>query len=229
MIPQGWEAIRDEVKRRIHVRDWTPGSIIPTEADLAAEFGCARGTVNRALIDLAQAGVLERRRKAGTRVALLPVRQARFAIPVIRAEIEARGQVATHQVLALDRVPAPVPVAARMGRAAEGQLVYVETLYLADGRPFAHESRWLNPAILPDPAPDFAQVSVNEWLVANVALATGDIAFAAEGADARVAQVLGISVGAPIFVTERLTRGAEAAITFVRLAHAPGYRMQTEL
>lgn len=229
MIPQGWEAIRDEVKRRIRVRDWTPGSIIPTEAELAAEFGCARGTVNRALIDLARAGVLERRRRAGTRVALLPVRQAHFAIPVIRAEIEARGQVATHQVLAMDRVPAPVPVAARMGRAGEGHLVYVETLYLADGRPFAHEARWLNPGVLPDPVPDFAKVSANEWLVANVALATGDIALAAEGAEARVAQVLGVAVGAPIFVTERLTRGAEAAITFVRLSHAPGYRMQTAL
>jgi GntR family transcriptional regulator, histidine utilization repressor len=229
MIPQGWEAIRDEVKRRIRVRDWSPGSIIPTEAELAAEFGCARGTVNRALIDLARAGVLERRRKAGTRVALLPVRQARFAIPVIRAEIEARGQVATHQVLALDRVPAPVPVAARMGRAAEGHLIHVETLYLADGRPFAHEARWVNPSVLPDPVPDFGEVSANEWLVANVALAEGDISFAAEGADARVAQVLGIAVGAPIFVTERLTRGTEAAITFVRLSHAPGYRMQTAL
>lgn len=229
MMAQGWEAIRDEVKRRIRVRDWTPGSIIPTEAELAQEFGCARGTVNRALIDLARAGVLERRRKAGTRVALLPVRQAHFAIPVIRAEIAARGQIATHQLLALDRVPAPVPVAARMGRAAEGHLIYVETLFLADGRPFAHEARWLNPAVLPDPSPDFAEISVNEWLVANVALATGDIAFAAEGADARVAQVLGIALGAPIFVTERLTRGAEAAITFVRLSHAPGYRMQTAL
>jgi GntR family transcriptional regulator, histidine utilization repressor len=229
MIPQGWEAIRDEVKRRIATRNWTPGALIPTEAELAAEFGCARGTVNRALIDLARAGVLERRRKAGTRVALLPVRQARFAIPVIRAEIEARGQVATHQVLAMDRVPAPVPVAARMGRAAEGHLIHVETLYLADGRPFAHEARWLNPGVLPDPAPDFAAISVNEWLVAHVALATGDIAFAAEGAEPRVAQVLGIAVGTPIFVTERLTRGVEAAITFVRLSHAPGYRMQTTL
>lgn len=229
MIAQGWEAIRDEVQRRIRVRDWTPGSIIPTEAELAAEFGCARGTVNRALIDLARAGVLERRRKAGTRVALLPVRQARFAIPVIRAEIEARGHVASHQVLAQDLVPVPVPVAARMGRMAQGHLIYLETLHLADGRPFAHEARWLNPAVLPDIAPDFERISANEWLVANVAFAEGDIAFAAESADARVAQVLGVAVGAPIFVTERLTRGTAAAITFVRLSHAPGYRMHTAL
>ncbi len=229
MTLQGWEAIRDEVKRRIRVRVWVPGDVIPSEADLAQEFGCARGTINRALADLAGAGLLERRRRAGTRVALLPIRHARFAIPVIRAEIEARGQLARHQLLACDTLPAPVPVAARMGRALEGHLIYIETLHLADGQPFAHEARWLNPAVLPDPMPDFARLSVNEWLVANVAFSTGDIAFAAEAAGSRVAQVLGVAVGAPLFITERLTRGQEAAITFVRLSHVPGYRIQTAL
>jgi GntR family transcriptional regulator, histidine utilization repressor len=229
MTVQGWESIREEVKRRIRTRAWPPGAVIPTEADLAAEFGCARGTINRALVDLAEAGLLERRRRAGTRVAMLPARQARFVIPVIRAEIEARGQVASHQVLALDHMAAPVPVAARMGRLAQGHLIYLETLHLADGRPFAHEERWLNPAILPDPMPDFSAISANEWLVANVSFVAGDIAFAAEGAEARVAQALGVATGTPVFVTERLTRGAEAAITFVRLAHMPGYQMSTAL
>ena len=70
--PQGWEEIRAEVLRRIERRDWRPGATIPTEEQLAAEFGCARATVNRALRELAEAGVLERRRKAGTRVATHP-------------------------------------------------------------------------------------------------------------------------------------------------------------
>lgn len=30
--------------RRIRARDWPPGSVIPNEADLAVEFGCARAT-----------------------------------------------------------------------------------------------------------------------------------------------------------------------------------------
>ena len=71
----GWEDIRAEVLRRIRVRDWPPGAMIPTEEELATEFGVARATVNRALRELAVAGVLERRRKAGTRVAALPAAQ----------------------------------------------------------------------------------------------------------------------------------------------------------
>lgn len=65
----GWQTIQDKVLRRIHARDWAPGSVIPNEADLTIKFGCARATVNRAQRALAEAGILERRRKAGTRVA----------------------------------------------------------------------------------------------------------------------------------------------------------------
>ena len=51
---------------------WKQGCLITVEAALAKEFGCARATVNRVLRELAQEGILERRRKAGTRV-VIPV------------------------------------------------------------------------------------------------------------------------------------------------------------
>jgi GntR family histidine utilization transcriptional repressor len=62
-----------------------------------------------------------------------------------------------------------------------------------------------------------------------VAFASGDIAFCAEPASARVAAVLGVAEGAALFVTERITRGPALPITFVRLSHLPGYRMHTSL
>lgn len=229
MSPDGWEAIRAEVLRRIRAREWSPGAMIPAEAQLAAEFGCARATVNRALRELAVAGVVERRRRAGTRVVALPVRRATLEIPVIRREIEARGQAYGYRLLEERQGAAPVPVASRMGLAPGGRLIWLEALHLADGRPFVHEARWLNPAALPAPLPDFACRSANEWLVAEVPYVAGDIAFSAEGATAREAEVLGVREGAALFVTERATRGPEGPITFVRLAHAPGYRLQTEV
>jgi GntR family transcriptional regulator, histidine utilization repressor len=223
----GWEDIRAEVLRRIRVRDWPPGAMIPTEEDLAVEFGVARATVNRALRELAGAGVLERRRKAGTRVAALPVRKATLDIPVIRQEVEARGQVHSFQVLKQTFMAPPVPIASRLGIAQGLRLLYLETLHLADGRPFAHEVRWLNSEVLPRPLPDFQSLSANEWLVSHVAYVTGDIAFGAEGANAREAAVLGVAPGTALFITERTTWTAESPITLVRLAHAPGYRVQT--
>lgn len=223
---QGWEDIRDEVLRRIRGRDWAPGMTIPTEEDLAREFGCARATVNRALRDLADQGLLERRRKAGTRVALLPVRRATFDIPVIRREVEGRGATYAHRVLSWRRMPPPPPIASRLGSATE--MLFVETLHLADDRPFALETRWLNTAILP-PLPRLDQMSLNEWLVRNVPYTSGTIEFSAEPAGAGEAAALGLAAGTALFVTERMTRGPTAPITLVRLAHAPGYRLRTEV
>lgn len=223
----GWEAIRAEVLRRIRTRRWPPGAMIPNEEDLASEFGVARATVNRALRDLATAGVLERKRKAGTRVAALPVRKATLNIPVIRQEVEARGQAHSFRLLTCESRPVPVPVASRLGLAGGNRLLWLETLHLADGQPFVFECRWLNPGVLPQPLPDFGLVSVNEWLVAHVSYSTGDIAFSASPADAREAEVMGVPYGTALFITERTTWTPDAPITLVRLSHAPGYRVQT--
>lgn len=214
--------VRAEVLRRIRVQDWAAGAVIPGEEALAVEFGCARATVNRALRDLAEEGVLERRRRAGTRVAALPVRKAVVDIPVIRLDVEARGQVYAHRLLEHSTGTPPVPVASRAGFA--GRMTYLETLHLADGRPYAFEARWLNAGVVGD-LPDFAQVSANEWLVRNVRYTRGDIAFSAEGAGAREGAVLGVSPGTAVFVTDRATWMEDQVITVVRLCHAPGYRL----
>lgn len=54
-------------------------------------YGAARATVSRAMRELADDGIVERRRKTGTRVRLSPIRQARFGIPVVKTEIEEAG------------------------------------------------------------------------------------------------------------------------------------------
>jgi GntR family histidine utilization transcriptional repressor len=223
---QGWETIRTEVLRRIRARDWPPGALIPGEETLAEEFGVARATVNRALTALAEAGVIERKKRAGTRVAELPVRRARLDIPVIRLDVESRGQAYGFELLADRIAPAPVPVSARLGLPEGASMRYLETLHLADGRPYVFETRWLNPAVLPDPAPDFAATSANEWLVMQVSLVSGDIAFTAESAFGREAEVLGVAAGTALLVAERTTCGTAGPVTLVRLAHAPGHRVQ---
>ncbi|WP_240790422.1 GntR family transcriptional regulator [Rhodobacter sp. SY28-1] len=221
----GWEDIRAEVLRRIRARDWPPGALIPGEEALAEEFGVARATVNRALTSLAEAGVIERKKRAGTRVAELPVRRARLEIPVIRLDVLGRGLPYDFKLLADRLAPAPVPVTARLGLPEGTPMRKLETLHLAGGRPFVLETRWLNPAVLPVPLPDFAQVSVNEWLVTHVSLVSGDIAFTAEPASPREAEVMGVVPGTPLLVAERTTQGTGGPVTWVRLAHAPGHRV----
>ena len=84
-----WQSVRSEVLERIRTREWAPGELIPTEQQLAVQLGCARATVNRALRELADSGIVERRRKVGTRVTSTPSRRTTLEMPVVRDEIEA--------------------------------------------------------------------------------------------------------------------------------------------
>ncbi len=227
MTLTNWEDIRAEVMRRIRMRLWLPGAVIPTEEALAYEFGCARATVSRALRELAEAGVLERRRKAGTRVALHPVRKATLDIAVTRLEVEGRGQDYGYHLIEAKVDSAPLAVLSKLGLRQGADWLHLRSLHLADGVPFLVEDRWLNPSVLLDPAPDFAVVSANEWLVSHVSYTRGDIAFSAANAGAAEAEMLGVPLAAALFITERGTWGETAPITWVRLAYAPGYRLHT--
>ncbi|MFN4171257.1 MAG: GntR family transcriptional regulator [Pseudorhodobacter sp.] len=220
-----WQTVHSEALRRIRTREWLPGARIPDEADLAAELGCARATVNRALRDLAEAGLLERRRKAGTRVPLNPVRKATFEIPIIRQDIESRGLTPGYRLLSRDLAPAPEDLA--RGLAGEAQLLSVRALHLADGIPFCLEERWINPVTAPGVlVADLTGISANEWLVQNTSFTGGDIAFGALNADPATARLLDCAPGAALFIIDRTTRTGEALITSVRLSYAPGHRMQ---
>ncbi|WP_375691165.1 GntR family transcriptional regulator [Pseudooceanicola sp. LIPI14-2-Ac024] len=225
-----WQGVQEEVRRRISQRIWKPGEFIPHEADLAREFGCARATVNRALRELAEAGLLDRRRRAGTRVAVNPVRRAQLDIPVIRDEIEAKGQAYGHTILRRDLRTPPAEVIARMRVPAGAELLHLETLHTADGAPYVFENRWINPDAVPAVlSEDFAAFSPNEWLVREVPFDGGDFTFSALTATRTEAEALACPEGTGLFVLDRTTWTAGHVITSVRMVFHPGYRIHTRL
>lgn len=224
-----WQSLHAEVSRRISNGTWKPGDLIPGEVELAAEFGCARATVNRALRQLAEEGFLDRRRKAGTRVALHPVRKATLDISITRVEVEQKGLVYSHKVLRRKQKSAPGNIRQLLGVTARPPL-YLATLHQAGGNPFMYETRWVNldvaPAILDA---DLAVISANEWLVENALFTTGEIKFSAANATQSEAKILGIEIGAAMFVVDRFTWNGPNVVTIVRLVYAPGYEMSTKI
>ena len=225
-IPNTWQGVQEEVRRRIRSREWKPGDLIPNEADLATEFGCARTTVNRALRDLAEAGVVERRRKSGTRVALHPVGRAVIEIPVIRREIEGNGQRYGYALLSRGLGPPPPRVAYALGLDEASSTLHLTAIHLADGAPYVLEDRWINLAAVPQAEThDFTQKSANEWLLETVPVARGELAISAQPCGAEEARALDLPEATPLLTLERSTWGPQAPVTFVRLWHMPGHRI----
>lgn len=206
-----------------------PGSQMPSEMELAEKYGCARATVNRAMRELADDGIVERKRKAGTRVREAPIRQARFSIPIVRAEITALGAEYRYALVAREPQVAPDWLRGRLGLNPGQEVLHLICMHYADGLPYQHEDRWINPEVVPSVmAEDFLTVGPNEWLVAALPFSDVEISFSAVEADREVADHLGCAPGDALFRAERTTWLQGRAITFVRLTFRRGHRMTTQ-
>lgn len=221
--------IADEVRRRILDREWRQGDRIPDEADLAVRFGAARATVNKALQMLAGEGLLDRRRRAGTRVAIDPARKAIFTIPIVREQVERAGMSYGYRVFAQRMGALPADIAQRSGVAPDTRLLHLRAVHYGDGEPFQYDDRWINRDALPGmDRIDFRQVNANEWLVRNAPYKRADIAISARNADPREARMLQVPVGQAILILDRTTWNDAGPITILRAAFPQGHVMQSD-
>ncbi|GJL95036.1 MAG: GntR family transcriptional regulator [Hyphococcus sp.] len=230
MAELGYRLIRDEILERISRGEWAPGSLLPAEADLAKEYDCARGTVNRALQSLAEEGIIERKRRAGTRVKALPARKAKFEIPIIRLDVESTGAVYKPKVILRRKTLAPAAIVKSMRLRAGTRALHLQTMHLASGRPYAFEDRWVNLKAVPDilNAP-LDEISANEWLVRYAPYSSGEVSFSAASASEREASMLQTPIGSALFAVDRMTWLGEVYITFMKLYYKPGYKMRTNI
>ena len=222
----GYREVKAIVLKRIQDRVWQPGALLPAEADLAIEFGCARATVNRAMQELSDDGLVERRRKAGTRVKKAPLRQVKFEIPMVRAEVEANGASYRYALVTRNILVAPDWLRARLDLAPEAQVLHLECMHYANSNPFQFEDRWINLAAVPDAEQaDFTAISPNEWLVQTVPFTTAEVRFSASAASESLAEFLQTPTGSSLFTAERTTWLNGLPVTNTRLHFASGYSM----
>jgi GntR family histidine utilization transcriptional repressor len=223
-----YREIKADILGKITRGDWPPGTLVPGEAELAEAYGAARATVNRAMRELAEEGLLERRRKSGSRVRLSPLRQARFDIPVARREVEGLGRVYRYGLVRSEVVVAPEWLAARMALPEGAEVRHLICLHFADDQPWLHEDRWINLDLLPQArTADFRAMAPTEWLMAQIPFSAVEISLSATAADAALAAHLDCAEGAALLQMERLTRWEDRTVTLVRLVHRPGHRMTT--
>lgn len=223
------QSIQAALLKRIHTGEWSPGMYIPGEVALAEEYGCSRTTVNRALRQLAESGLVERKRKRGTRVTPMPVARATLEIPIIRKEVTDRGGNYSHALIRNEMSQAPTSIYARLGL-SDTKLLHLHTLHLSDNRPYMFEDRWVNVTATPEIQNAPLQViSPNEWLVQEVPYSDGEISFSACAANQQCAEILEIEKGAPLFLVERTTWMNETPITTLKMYYREGFRMSSRL
>ena len=130
-----WTDVRDEIRARILNRTYAPGDKLPRDEDIALELGCARTTVHRAMQELSQTGLVERKRKGGTQVKIDPVTRATFDIPITRCEVEQRGSKYDYQLISQSLDDTPLSVMARFGIQLTTAPIFLKTAGWIPDRP----------------------------------------------------------------------------------------------
>jgi GntR family histidine utilization transcriptional repressor len=197
---------------------------IPSEEALTEHFGASRMTVNRALRALSEAGLIVRRRRAGSFVARHADTGAILDIPDIPLQAASAGRAYRHSVLKRAMVTAEDEVAQRLGVAAGTSLLYVQCLHVIEGVPNNVEERWINPATAPGVLDaDFAVQPPGTWLLRHVPWTGAEHTISAVNAGAELALRLEMAAGDACLVIARRTWKADGFVTFVRLTY-PGSR-----
>lgn len=226
-----YQRVKGAILDRIRAGEWRPGQRIPSETELAEAFGCARMTVHRSLRELANEGVVERRRRAGTRVALQEGRNILFDIPRIDLQIAQMGAAYRYEAVRREVVRPPPAVRAQLGLPPRRDALHVLCLHHANDAPFQLEDRWINLDTAPGArGADLAAEPPGHWLLANVAWSDAEHVMSAANATEEEARLLDLSGRDALYVVERRTWSGGRVVTYARFSH-PGryYRLRTAI
>jgi GntR family transcriptional regulator, histidine utilization repressor len=212
-----------DIEGRILSGEWPPGHRIPYEHELTARYDCSRMTVSKALTQLVRAGLIERRRKAGSFVTQPLSQSALLEIRDVAAEVGALGLPYAFALLARSKRRATQVDRKSLDVAAGAPVLSVVCRHDAAGRPFCHEDRLISLATVPEAAEElFQATSPGPWLLAKSPWTSAEHRIRAAAADPAMAETLRLAEGAPCLVVERRTWLIEQPVTHVTLTYPAG-------
>jgi GntR family histidine utilization transcriptional repressor len=218
------DRITADIRQIIVSGAWVPGHQLPVETAMAESYGVSRMTMNKALTRLAREGYLIRRKKLGTFVAQPRAQSAIMEIADIEAEVLRLGMDYRFALTARRARPLLSMESAEIGSGATyaQPALWLQGLHSANGHPFCHETRLVNPdqalGVLDQ---DFAATPPGSWLLRQVPWSEASHRIRALNADTEIAQALSLSDGDACLEIVRRTRTAEGWVTWARLVY-PG-------
>ncbi len=217
-----YQQIADVLRERVRAGSYAGGRVLPSEAELSAEFDASRVTIRRALETLRDDGLLAARQGFGWFVAREPLRQTLGQLGTIEGQLAESGVVAQRRVIEFAFVEATGRVRAALGT---DQVLQVKRVNLADGEPFAVVTVWC-PASLGEHLSrrDVERSPFYELLGVRLRGATQTIGADAIGSED--AGLLGVPVGSPVLRCERLTTDVDGTPVLLSQHIFPAHRTE---
>ncbi|MEU4562141.1 GntR family transcriptional regulator [Actinoplanes sp. NPDC023936] len=194
---------RIEQALRARIAQSRPHDPLPSEPELAREFGVSRMTARAAVTQLVNDGLVYRAPGRGTFVAVPAGPRRADNLIRLSEEIRKQGRKPSARVLLAELRP-PTAVEATRLRLRDGDVVAIHRVRLADDEPIAFE-RAIYPGALAALLDVDVSGSVHEAIVGLGRTPTrGTATLTAQPATEEDARELGVPVGAALLVEERL-------------------------
>lgn len=162
----------DRIARYLAIEQWLrskviegrEGDALPSEAELAKQFSVSRMTARQAMLNLANDGLVNRRRGSGTSIAAQPIHRHSGPLMSFTADMRRRGLVASSFLLSAELRAATPAEQEWLKLAAQVRVVAIARLRLAEGAAMAIEHVALTPDCAPVLAYDLESGSLHEAL-----------------------------------------------------------------
>ncbi|MBE9606063.1 histidine utilization repressor [Acetobacteraceae bacterium H6797] len=221
-----YQQVKAFILSRVATGEFGAEDRIPSENELVKLCGVSRVTVNRALRELADAGLLKRVQGVGTFIAESKPPSALLEFRDIADEIRERGNRHEARVHLLTSIRADAELARTFGLPPGAELFRAELTHLENGVPVQHEARCVNPTVFPDfLAQDFSRTTPYRHLTSSAPLERVEHVVEAALPEAEVASRLDIAMGEPCLVVHRRTWSWGVVATRAWLSH-PGSRFR---
>ena len=203
-----YQQIKSLITQGLISGEWSPGSVIPSEIELARRYEVSQGTVRKAINELAAENLLVRHQGKGTFVSSHAEENRRYYFTRIAAD---RGErvLPDAELLEFRRGKADARVAARLGVSAGASLLVLRRVLRDAGRPVILETVRLPAALFRGLTAELlaqrgALLYSTYESVLGIRVLKAEESIKAVRADAEAAARLEVEPGSPLLAVERV-------------------------
>jgi GntR family transcriptional regulator len=222
-----WYQVTEALRARILGRTPQDPLRLPTEAQLADEYGVAVSTVRQALAALETDGLITRRRRHGTFIA--DNAPSHPPLHVLGSVDTILAQQAGDEVRVLARGPVPTPAALARHFPGVDTLIEYQRLRLQAGTPLSYAENHLRPEHAEKIDAEALRAAPMTKLLrdqAHIPLARIDNTVEACAAPPRIADLLHIPLAAPVLRSTNVTYDTQGHVVDAALIHYRADRFQ---
>jgi len=218
--------VKQAICHKINSGEWQTDQRVPSESEIVKALNISRMTVNRALRELTDEGVLIRQQGVGTFVAQKKSHSALFEVHNIADEIAARGHVHKAKLLEIIRTKANMEEAMNLGVRTNHSIFRARILHFENELPIQIEERVVNASLAPDyDKQDFQLNATYDYLMKVAPMTEGEHLVEAVVATSMERELLQIEENEPCIQIKRRTWSSDKLVTTARLL-SPGSRFQ---